>query len=378
MTLLRFRVPDLGEGVAETEIVRWLVGAGDTLTEDGPMVEVMTDKATVEIPAPVSGTVVSVLVQEGEVVPVGTELLEIETAGGGSVAAPVNVRQAPASKAAVPAPTSTPSAGGERVQATPLVRKLAQELGVDLSTVAGTGPGGRITDGDVRSAAGGATDTSTDTPGVSRIPVRGMRRAIADHLTSAQTIPTVTVVEELDLTALEARKQDSGIGYLPWLAAATCEVLAKHPALNATYDATGGHIHRHEAVHMGIAVQTDDGLVVPVVKDCHTLSAEQLDARIKELSDGVRAGRIPPEELRGGTFTVTSAGKFGGLFTTPLLNAPEVAILGLHRADDRAVVRDGEVVVRRMANLSISFDHRALDGVQASAFLLDLIALLQG
>jgi pyruvate/2-oxoglutarate dehydrogenase complex dihydrolipoamide acyltransferase (E2) component len=375
-TRLRFRLPDLGEGVAETEIVRWLVADGAAVVADEPMVEVMTDKATVEIPAPATGTVASVLVPEGQVVPVGTVIVEIDTDDVSVVAdnKPVNVSHVQqAAPAAAPSAGAAPRAAGGKVQATPLVRKLAAQLGVELDGLTGSGPNGRITEADVRDAAG---DSSGASPG-NVIPIRGMRRQIAEHLTKSSQAPTVTVVEEAELTAVESARASSNHSLLAYLVQATVAGLKEVPELNATIDMQRGEIARHDRIDLGIAVQTDDGLVVPVLRDCANLDLAAIDKGIAELADAAKAGSLEPAQLRGGTFTITSAGKLGGVFTTPLLNAPEVGILGLHRAEDRAVVRDGAVVVRRMANLSVTFDHRALDGLAASRFLLATIDRLQ-
>jgi pyruvate/2-oxoglutarate dehydrogenase complex dihydrolipoamide acyltransferase (E2) component len=388
--LLRFRLPDLGEGVAETEIVRWLVSEGDELAEDQPMVEVMTDKATVEIPAPAAGTVTQLCAGEGAVVQVGSVIIEIATseaaaaAGVGSARA-VTREQATAnsspSNATSAVPSSSKAAGG-RVQATPLVRRVAAELGVDLATITGTGPGGRITESDVRGAAGAtpapAQDSGTDAPAGTRIvELRGMRRQIAAHLERAAAVPTVTVVEEAELTALDAARADTGLGHLAYLVPAVVAGLREVPQLNAILDGGRGELVVHEQIHMGIAVQTERGLVVPVLRDCAQLTPAQVEEQVAALAEKARTDSLTPDELRGGTFTVTSAGKLGGLFTTPLLNVPEVGILGLHRAEQRAVVRGGEVSVRTMANLSVTFDHRALDGLDASRFLLAVIAALE-
>ena len=397
---VQFRLPDLGEGVAESEIIRWLVQPGDEVVEDQPMVEVMTDKATVEIPAPAGGLITAVHAQEGDVVPVGTVIIEIRSSGAGDTTAVAAGGAASAGTADTPAPTNkvivngTPATtptirdGGvkrdTRVQATPLVRKLATQLGVDPATIVGSGPNGRVTEHDVRTAAGatGVPAGAGSTPAASTtaaqvVPLRGVRRAIAEHLTQAQRVPTVTVVEEADLTLLEEVRASSGLGYLPYLVQAVIAGFAEVPELNATLDEKLQELHLHEDVNLGIAVQTDAGLLVPVLRDCAGLSLVEIEERIVDLAELARDGQLTPEQTRGGTFTLTSAGKFGGLFTTPLLNVPEVGILGLHRISERPVVVDGEVVVRRVAHLSISFDHRALDGIAASRFLLSVIDRLQ-
>ena len=339
-----FKLPDLGEGVREGEIARWLVAVGQEVAEDDPLVEIQTDKTTVEIPSPAAGKVAQILVDEGELVPVGTPLVLIGSDGE--------------------APTPVP----EKVQATPLVRRIAEELGVDLSTVKGTGPGGRITENDVRGTAGPAE-------GQRREPLRGIRRQIAEHLTrSHREVPSVTVVEECDFTALSQSRGERS--YLPYVLAAAVQGLKAYPELNATL--AGNEIVYWERYDIGLAVQTDDGLVVPVLRAADGKSLDELGVEAARLAEGARGGTLSPEELRGSTFTVTSAGRLGGLFATPLVNHPEVAILGLHRIASRPAVIDGAIVVREIGLVSCTFDHRVVDGAVASAFLLDVIAGLEG
>jgi pyruvate/2-oxoglutarate dehydrogenase complex dihydrolipoamide acyltransferase (E2) component len=337
-----FKLPDLGEGLTEGEIARWLVAVGDEIAEDAPLVEIQTDKTTVEIPSPAAGTVLQILVVEGEVAPVGSVLVVI----GDPDAAPTPS-----------APTAAP-----RVQATPLVRRIAQELGVDLDGVTPTGPGGRLTEEDVRGAA-------TPKEG-RREKVRGVRRQIVEHLTRAhREVPAVTYVEECDFGSVDLKE------LLPTVLRATALSLHDFPELNARLE--GDEIVYLERYDLGIAVQTDQWLVVPVVRGCDTRSVEELRHDVDELAAKAREGTLAPEELRGSTFTVTSAGKLAGLFVTPLVNYPEVAILGVHRIAPRPVVRDGEVVVRPMGNVSVTFDHRVVDGARAAAFTLAVIDRLQ-
>jgi pyruvate/2-oxoglutarate dehydrogenase complex dihydrolipoamide acyltransferase (E2) component len=353
-----FKLPDLGEGVAEGEIARWLVEVGQVIDEDDPLVEVQTDKTTVEIPSPAGGTVARILVPEGELVPVGTPLVVI---GDGEAA--TEPAQAPA-----------PPERAERVKATPLVRRIAAELGVDLSVLAGTGPDGRITEEDVRrfSALSGGQAPSQGPE--RRVPLRGVRRQIAQHLTTAhREVPAVTVVEECDFTALATARGERS--YLPYLLQAVVAGLKEYPELNATLD--GDQIVFWERYDLGVAVQTDEGLVVPVLRDADERSLDELEAEAQRLAEDARAGTLRPEELRGSTFTVTSAGKLGGLFATPLVNHPEVGILGLHRIGPRPAVVAGEVVVREIGWLACTFDHRVVDGARASSFLLDVIARLE-
>src|SRR5690242_1530325 len=338
-----FKLPDLGEGLTEGEIARWLVSEGDEIKEDDPLVEIATDKTTVEIPSPAAGLVSQILAKEGDIVPVGQVIVVI--GGDGHVEARDTSSQAP------------------KVQATPLVRRLAQELGVDLDSMTGTGPQGRITEDDVRNASGGAGAGR-------REPIRGVRRQMFEHLTRAhREIPPVTWVEECDFTAVDVKQ------VLPLTLQAVAAALPDFPELNARVD--GSNLVYLDRYDIGIAVQTEQGLVVPVLRDVASQSLEELRGEIERLAAAAHAGTLKPEELRDGTFTVTSAGKSAGLFTTPLINHPQVAILGVYRIADRAVVRDGEVVVRRMGNISVTFDHRVIDGKRAAEFGLAVIGRLQ-
>jgi pyruvate dehydrogenase E2 component (dihydrolipoamide acetyltransferase) len=366
-----FRLPDLGEGLTEGEVARWLVAEGQEISEDDGLVEIQTDKATVDIPSPYAGTVLAILVAEGEVVPVGTELVLIGDPGErpGAEGARDNLSQAQVSSGAGPAGASyklsqVSSAPTGRVQATPVVRRIAQELGVDLASVAGSGPGGRITEADVRSAASAGGEGR-------REPLRGVRRVIAEHMTRAhREVPPVTWVEECDLEAVPLEL------LLASVVRATAESLVEFPELNARFD--GDAIVYLDRYDVGVAVQTEDGLVVPVVRGANAKSVEELATEIADLAERARAGELAPDELRGSTFTVTSAGKLAGLFQTPIVNHPEVAILSIGRVAPRAVVRDGEVVVRRIGTLAITFDHRVVDGARAAAFGLAVIARLEG
>jgi len=357
-----FKLPDLGEGLTEGEIARWLVEEGQDIAEDDPLVEIATDKTTVEIPSPAGGTVSQILVPEGDVVPVGTVLVVI---GGDGVAPEPRDEEQPRAE---PAPQQQGARqAGEKVRATPLVRKVAVELGLDLAGVAGTGPQGRITEDDVRAAAGGA-EPAASAEG-EHVPLRGVRRQMFEHLTRAHEIPAVTWVEECDFSDVDLKR------LVPLVLHAVAESLREFPELNARIE--DGELVLLDRYDIGVAVQTEQGLVVPVVHGAGGLSLDELDADVKRLAEGAHAGTLKPEELRGGTFTVTSAGKAAGLFTTPLVNHPEVAILGLYRIADRPVVHDGEVVVRRMGNVSVTFDHRVIDGKRAAEFGLAVIGRLQ-
>jgi pyruvate dehydrogenase E2 component (dihydrolipoamide acetyltransferase) len=357
-----FKLPDLGEGLTEGEVARWLVSEGDEVAEDQPLVEIQTDKTTVEIPSPAAGKVARIFVAEGDVVPVGTVLVVIGEDG--------RPPEADEQRRAEHAPAKEAARGealpATRVQATPLVRRMARELGVDLSTVTPTGPGGRITEQDVRAAAPGATAQ----PEGRREKVRGVRRQIAEHLTRAhREIPAVTFVEECDFSNVEMAL------LLPAVLRATALSLREFPELNARLE--GDEIVYLDRYDLGVAVQTEQGLVVPVVRGCDTRSVDELREDVDALAEKACAGTLEPQELRGSTFSVTSAGKLGGLFVTPLINHPEVGILGVHRIGGRPVVRDGEIVVRPMGNVSVTFDHRVVDGARAAEFALAVIRRLE-
>ena len=366
-----FRLPDLGEGLTEGEVARWLVREGQEVAEDDPLVEIQTDKTTVEIPSPAAGVVSRLLAAEGEVVPVGTVIVVIggETGDGPDVAAEVAPQGDPS--ASVPAAPARVPAG--RVRATPLVRRLAQELGVELDSLAGTGPQGRVTEADVRAAAGARGDTGQGSA-ERREPLRGVRRRIAEHLARAHAeIPAVTWVEECDFTALGQKRGE--LGYVPYVLRATALSLREFPELNARLE--GDEIVYLDRYDLGLAVQTEQGLVVPVVRDCAGRAAEELAADVKRLAEAARAGTLAPGELRGSTFTVTSAGRLAGLLSTPLINHPEVGILGVHRIGPRSVVRAGAIEVREVGNVSVTFDHRIVDGARAAEFGLAVIRRLQ-
>jgi pyruvate/2-oxoglutarate dehydrogenase complex dihydrolipoamide acyltransferase (E2) component len=337
-----FKLPDLGEGLTEGEIARWLVAEGQEVAEDDPLVEIQTDKTTVEIPSPAAGTVTRILVDEGKVVPVGTVLVVI----GGEPDGDQPRAEAPAAKG----------------RATPLVRKVAQELGVDLDAVTGTGPQARITEEDVRAAAVPREGR--------REPLRGIRRLIAAHMARAhREVPAVTWVEECDFSGHDLKL------LVPTVLRACAESLKEFPELNARLE--GEEIVYLDRYDLGVAVQTDQGLVVPVVRDCDSRSIEELRADVDRLADGARAGTLQPEELRGSTFTVTSAGKLAGLFQTPIVNHPEVAILSVGRVAPRPVVRDGEIVSAQIGYVSVTLDHRVVDGARAAEFGLAVISRLE-
>jgi len=386
-----FKLPDIGEGMAEGEIVRWLVKEGDTLKQDQPMVEVMTDKATVEIATPRGGTVLERRFKEGERCPVGQVLIVIDTAG-----LPAKVPDVSSTdKTPGPVPVG-PSPGG--VLATPATRRLARELGVDLSRVKGSGPGGQITAADVRGAkVSGASDGSHEdqhTPGPTaassgdvRVPFRGVRRMIAEHMVKTQRqVAQFTYVEEIDCTELvelrdkaEARLAGHGIklSYLPFFVKAAVEALKKHPQINATLDEPAGEIVQRRDYHIGIAAQTPEGLMVPVIRNADRRSLIDLAREVERLGVAAKNGRVSQRDLGGSTFTITSLGALGGIVATPIVNYPEVAILAIHKIAKRPVVIDDKVVIRDMMNLSLSVDHRLVDGYDAATFVAEMKASLE-
>ena len=402
------RLPDIGEGVAEGEIVRWLVKAGDAVKEDQPLVEVMTDKANVEIPSPRTGTIAALHVEEGAVVPVGTTLVSIEVAAGrmGSATSPAG-GAAGSSQGMAPSPGATSAAAaagtGATVQATPAVRQLARELGVALERVSATGPGARITAEDVRRAAAGppvsaaptlASDRSSAgaaTTGVAagseeRLPLRGLRRLIAENMRrSLDTAAHFTFVAECDMSAVaehlrvtRPRAQELGVPltYLAYVVKALVEPLRQFPLLNASLDDEAHEVVLKRYYHVGIATATPEGLTVPVVRDIDRRPLLGIAAEIRRLSEAARAGALKLDALQGGTFTVTSTGARGGLLATPIVHHPQVAILGVHEVKKRPVVVDDRIVAREMTNLSLSLDHRVVDGAVGADFLYAVIARL--
>jgi pyruvate dehydrogenase E2 component (dihydrolipoamide acetyltransferase) len=363
-----FKLPDLGEGLTEGEIARWLVAEGQEIGEDDPLVEIQTDKTTVEIPSPAAGKVSRILVGEGETVPVGTVLVVI----GGDGATPAEEEQ-PRAEPAPQKDTSgvRPRPGPEgRVRATPLVRRLAQELGVDLAALTGTGPQGRVTEEDVRGPSATSGVRPRTSPEGTREPLRGVRKLIAEHMARAHgEVPPVTWVEECDFGAVDLKR------IVPVTLKAVAEALREVPELNARLE--GDEIVYLDRYDLGVAVQTEQGLVVPVVRDCGSRSVDELAADVERLAEAARAGTLKPEELRGSTFTVTSAGKLGGLLTTPIVNYPEVGILSIGRVAQRPVVRDGQIVARPTGTIAVTFDHRVVDGARAAEFGLVVIRRIE-
>jgi pyruvate dehydrogenase E2 component (dihydrolipoamide acetyltransferase) len=362
-----FKLPDLGEGLTEGEVARWLVSVGDEVAEDQPLVEIQTDKTTVEIPSPAAGKVAQILVDEGKVVPVGTILVVI---GEDGIEAKQGEPPAAEPKRDKPVSLAPGRASDGRVRATPLVRRLAQELGVELGALTGTGPQGRVTESDVREAATSEGQAQGPVSEGRREPLRGVRRLIAEHMARAhKEVPAVTWVEECDFSNVDLKL------LVPTVLKAAAEALKEFPELNARLE--GDEIVYLDRYDLGVAVQTEDGLVVPVVRDCDSASIDDLAAELKRLAEAARAGSLKPEELRGSTFTVTSAGKLAGLFQTPIVNHPEVAILSIGRIAERPVVRDGELRSAPTGYVSVTFDHRVVDGARAAEFGLAVIERIQ-
>jgi pyruvate dehydrogenase E2 component (dihydrolipoamide acetyltransferase) len=392
------KLPDIGEGVAEGEIVRWLVKPGDQVREDQPLVEVMTDKANVEIPAPRTGTIEAIHAQEGQVIPVGTVMVTIAVAGEGArqpaAAAPAAAPRAAGAASAAPATTAAATA----IQAAPAVRQLARELGVPLAAVSATGAGGRITADDVRRAAASATAARAGDGAAAaapahaalgpeeRVPLRGLRRLIAEKMRhSLDTAAHFTFVAECDMSAVaehlratQARARERGVPltYLAYVVKALAEPLRRFPLLNASLDDEAREVVLKRYYHVGIATATSEGLTVPVVRDIDRRPLLGIAAEIRRLADAARTGTLKLDELQGGTFTVTSTGARGGLLATPIVHHPEVAILGVHEVKKRPVVVDDAIVARETTNLSLSLDHRVVDGAVGADFLYAVIERL--
>jgi pyruvate dehydrogenase E2 component (dihydrolipoamide acetyltransferase) len=392
-----FKLPDIGEGVAEGEVLKWMVKVGDKITEDQPLVEVMTDKVNVQIPAPRSGVVTKIMFKEGDVAKVGQTIVVINTEGvtAPSSAPPTSQRQAqPATQMAPASPQQQEGAG---VLASPATRRLARELGVDIGSVKGTGPQGRVIDDDVRRASQDGTPRAVGAQAQALIagqpdreelvPLRGIRKTIADRLLrSVQTTAQVTHVDEADATELvllreelkpTAERKGVKLTYLPLLIKALIPALKEFPYANSAMDEQGGNIILKKYYNIGIATDTEQGLVVPVVKDADSKDVFALAAEIERLSAKARSGQLTLEEVRGSTFTVTNVGAIGGLFATPIVNIPEAAILGTHKITKRPVVRDGKIEASDTMFLSLTFDHRIFDGAYAARFTSRLIDTIQ-
>ncbi|MHB1121667.1 MAG: dihydrolipoamide acetyltransferase family protein [Ramlibacter sp.] len=425
------KMPDIGEGIAQVELVAWHVKPGDTVTEDQILADVMTDKATVEIPSPVAGQVTSLGGEVGQQIPVGAELIRLEVEGAGNARGDVPLTPHAAQQAHSPAPPQ-PAAGpasaaeprqqepvalareaappqrqsprrapeptrapGDKPIASPAVRRRAWELGIELQYVHGSGPAGRIRHEDLDvylASRGQAAPLRTSAAYAERneeeaIPVVGLRRKIAQKMQeSKRRIPHFTYVEECDVTELEALRvklnerhagQRAKLTLLPFIARALVLAVRDFPQMNARYDDEGGVVTRSGAVHLGIATQTEPGLMVPVLQHAETHDLWSCATEITRLADAARSGKASREQLGGSTITITSLGALGGIVTTPVINHPEVAIIGINRIVERPVIRQGAVVARQMMNLSCSFDHRVVDGMHAAQFVQAIRALLE-
>jgi len=422
-----FKLPDIGEGVVEGEVVQWHVSVGDSVSEDDPIVDVMTDKATVTIPSPVSGVISSLSGDVGDMIAVGSSLMEIESEGegGGPAAEDAEVQEpvpdpdppkapepapapkapepapapkapepAPAPKAPEPAPAESQSQTG-RVLASPAVRKRARENDVDLSNVRGSGPAGRIRHADLDAfiAAGGAVSGappmaySLKRTEVTPVKVVGLRRKISEQMSlSKSRIPHFSYFEEVDITELENLRQilnstrdetQPKLTYLPFIMIALAKIMPDHPECNAHFDDEAGVVNRNAAVNLGIATQTDRGLYVPVVKHVESMDIWKTASEMQRVSGSARDGSASLDELTGSTFTITSLGREGGLGATPIINHPEVAILGVHKAREMPVARNGAIVIRRIMNLSSAFDHRVVDGADGASLIQHLKRMLE-
>ncbi len=383
----QFRLPDIGEGIVEGEVVRWLVRIGDEIEEDQPMVEVMTDKATVEIPSPVKGRVVEQGGKEGDVVQVGSVLVVIDTGKAEIESEPDHAVAHPSLHGP---PISRRRRTTARVLATPAIRRLAKQMKIDLEAVKGTGPGGRITREDLTRAQNSAPVGEAVPAAVGpteRIPYRGIRRRIGDHMLQASNhAPHFTYVEEADVTELVRMRQRAQgseefqgvrLTYLPYILKALAHELKRHPYLNARLDLDAGEIELRKYYNIGIATQTEEGLTVPVIRNVDQKSLPEVAREISQVSQLAREGNLKLEHLQGSTFTVTSLGALGGIVATPIVNYPEVAILGVHKIAPRPVVRSGRIVIREIMHLSLSQDHRVVDGAVGARFLQDVIARLE-
>ena len=407
-----FKLPDVGEGVVEGEIVKWNVKPGDTVKEDEPLVELMTDKATVAIPSTVNGKVVSTTGKPGDMIPVGSELIVFEVDGAGSsepepkpepAAKPVEPEPKPevkpvakpAESKPAPVPIFTPSpviSSGTKPLASPAVRRRAREAGVDLAQVPGTGPAGRISHDDLDSFISGggrlaAVQSGVKMTGVEEVPVIGLRRKIAEKMAiSKRSAAHFSYFEEVDVTELESLRQHLNstraenqpkLTYISFIIQGLIKALKKFPQCNAIYDEEKNVVLRHQAVHVGISTQTEDGLMVPVIKHAEARDIWDTANELIRVTSSAREKTATVDELTGSTITITSLGAMGGLGATPIINHPEVSIVSIHAARDRAVVREGEIIIRRMMNLTASFDHRIIDGYDGALLIQELKSILE-
>ncbi|UEP22463.1 2-oxo acid dehydrogenase subunit E2 [Burkholderia ambifaria] len=431
------KMPDIGEGIAEVELVAWHVEVGQTIKEDQPLADVMTDKAAVEIPSPVAGKVLALGGRIGEMMAVGSELIRVEVEGNGNLKPGAKAHDAEADATSRPAAVDTPAksskvieaaeahdaskaarhtaerapaeprrtehaappraalAPGERPLASPAVRQRAWDMGIELRYVRGTGEAGRILHADLDAyartggtAAGGAQARGYDERNdETEVPVIGLRRAIARKMQEAKRrIPHFSYVEEIDVTELESLRSELNRRHgdargrltpLPLLIRAMVIALRDFPQINARYDDEAGVVTRYGAVHMGVATQTDSGLTVPVLRHAEARDVWSISAEIARLADAVRANRAQRDELTGSTITISSLGALGGIMSTPVINHPEVGIVGVNRIVERPMIRDGAIVARKLMNLSSSFDHRVVDGADAAEFIQAVRGLLE-
>ena len=394
----QFKLPDIGEGVAEGEILKWMANVGDQIKEDQPLVEIMTDKVNVQIPAPRTGKVLQILAKEGDVAKVGQTIMIIDDGSGDAL--PIGGPASPEPVQAAAPPPPQQAATSQSVLATPATRRLARELGIDISLVKGSGAQGRITDEDVKRFASGSSKTpSTVTvqaplppthgagPREELVPLRGVRKTISERmLKSLQTTAQVTHVDEADMTEVvllreafkgSAEKRGVHLTFIPFIIKALVPALKEFPYVNSSLDEQSGNIVLKKYYNVGIATDTEQGLVVPVVRDVDRKDIFELAGEIETLADKARKAQLTLDEVRGGTFTITNVGAIGGLFATPIVNVPEVAILGLHKITKRPVVRDGKVEIRDTTYFSLSFDHRVVDGAYAARFTSRVIEIVQ-
>lgn len=398
--VVEFKLPDLGEGVAEGEIVKWLVSEGQDINEDQPMVEVMTDKATVQIPSPAKGKVKQIFAKEGQTVKVGTVLVILDSMGGAATPALQPKQQASTPQVRAEAHSEP---GQSRALATPALRKLARDLGVDIELVHGSGVGGRIVEDDLRKAPSPkgqgqpqalqveeSKSVPVTTPIGQReehIPIHGIRKRIAEKMLKSSTgTAAVTHMEEIDFTELVSLREKSKpmaeangvkLTFLPFIIKTIVAALKLFPYFNASMDDEKQEIVIKHYYNIGFATDTPNGLIVPVVKDADRKNLLQIAKEIEGLSEAARRGKIRLEDLQGGTFTITNIGPLGGIMSTPIINVPEVAILGLHKIQKRPVVRDNQIVIREVANVALTFDHRIVDGADAARFTSTLVKYLE-
>lgn len=424
---MEFKLADIGEGIHEGEILRWLVKEGDQVEQDAPLVEVQTDKVTAELPSPVAGVIERILAREGQVVPVGTVLAVIREAGAKAAAAASGAPGAQASPQEKPAPQAQSEAqpargaaalqasgasragGRRRALATPHVRALARKLGVDIDEIDGTGPVGRVTEEDVRRFAEGGREPAVEsvekavdaqptaasrvaTPAASgelveQVPLRGLRRRIAEHMVQAKRIiPHATHIDEVEMDGIEALRErlrpyaearGVKLTSLAFFVKAVSIALKEFPYVNASVDEAQEHVLLRRYYHIGIAVDTEQGLIVPVVKHADQKSVFEIAREVSDLARRARENRLSLDEVTGSTFTISNAGALGGLYATPIINYPESAILGIHKMEPRPVVRNNEIVIRNIAHVSLSFDHRIIDGGMAIRFTNRVRELLE-